>query len=75
MESQNIQAAELTQAMHQFREWFEREKSNGLVDVKFFLGNTSSNSATIEKAVLEFNQSNRMIEAGVTEPHYSAIDC
>ena len=52
-ETQNIQTAELNLAMDEFHEWFEREKAKGLVDVKFFLGNTSSNSATVEKAIFE----------------------
>lgn len=74
-ETQNIQTTELTQAVEQFRVWFEREKAKGLVDVKFFVGNTSSNSATVENAVFEFNHSIRMVEAGITEPHLESLDC
>ncbi len=68
-ETQNIQTTELNQAMDQFHEWFAREKAKGLVDVKFCVGNTSSNEATVENAVFEFNQANKMLEAGITEPH------
>ena len=75
MEPQNTQTAELTQAMDQFRVWFEQERAKGLVDVKFFVGNTSSNSATIEKAIFEFNHSNRMIEAGIIESHLETLSC
>lgn len=68
-ENQNSRTIELTAALVQFEEWFAREKANGLVDIKFCLGNTSSNSATVEKAVFELNHANRMIQAGVIEPH------
>ena len=76
-ETQKIQTAELAelnQAMEQFHEWFAREKSKGLVDIKFFVGNTSSNEATVEKAIFEFNQANKMIEAGITEPHLDGFN-
>lgn len=68
-EAQNTQTAELNQAMEQFHEWFALEKAKGLVDVKFFVGTTSSNEATVERAVFEFNQANKMLAAGITEPH------
>lgn len=47
-----------------FDEWFAQEQGKGLVDVKFCLGGTSEQSATVSSVLNEFITAVKLIEVG-----------
>jgi hypothetical protein len=49
-------------ARSEFLSWYEREKSNGLVDIKFYPGNVSKSSE--ESVFTAINAINRAVAAG-----------
>lgn len=63
-------APELKTAVADFCQWFEQEKANGLVDIKFCLANLDT--ATVAKVLHGVNVANKMIAAGIVEPDLEA---
>ncbi|NOX09025.1 MAG: hypothetical protein GXP22_05980 [Gammaproteobacteria bacterium] len=58
------------QATHdEFVEWFEKERANGLVDIKFAITNSMSDNAVTRVVLHNVLSSERMISAGIVEPH------
>jgi hypothetical protein len=53
----------------EFDAWLASEREKGLVDVKFAVQATMTGNSSTRKAMEEFLRAEKMINAGIIEPH------